>query len=34
MAPGGYSTRDFVRVGSMMSVVMALATIVGLIVFV
>ena len=34
MAPGGYKTRDFLRLGSMMTVVMALATIAGLILFV
>ena len=33
MAPGGYTTRDFVRVGAAMSVVMALVTILAFTLF-
>lgn len=33
MAPGGYATKDFIRVGAVMSVVMAVVTIVGFTVF-
>ena len=33
MAPGGYKTKDFIRVGAVMSVVMAVVTIVGFTLF-